>query len=175
MDESTYICKLKKRSTIIWPFNIIKRRHENLCWIDPHFCPHNTPWIDPNFWGVLLSNSQNFEEHNGGRTRKATRNEIWKIRRCCSLETVLLEMENNLHWSITQDLSSPTAYPLKLRPFSFFSIFQRSNPRPFSCFLHSSTSAFPTSQWTTKQAVHCDSLNVWKPKWNGLSLHRICS
>ena len=119
MDESTYICKLKKRSTIIWPFNIIKRRHENLCWIDPHFCPHNTPWIDPNFWGVLLSNSQNFEEHNGGRTRKATRNEIWKIRRCCSLEAMLLEMEHNLHWSLTQDLSRRTAYPLKPRPFSF--------------------------------------------------------
>ena len=96
-----------------------QKRHENLCWLDPHFCPCHTPWIDPNFWGVLPSNSQIFEEHTGGRTRKATRNEIWKIRRCCSLEAVLLEMENNLHWSLTQDLSSPTAYPLKPRPFSF--------------------------------------------------------
>ena len=97
-----------------------QKRHENLRRLDHNFCPCYTPWIDPNFGGVLPSNSQIFEKHTGGRTRKATKNKIWKIRRCCSLEAVLLEMENNLHWSLTQDLSSPTAYPLKLRPFSFF-------------------------------------------------------
>ena len=165
MDESTYICKLKKRSTIIWPFNIIKRRHENLCWIDPHFCPHNTPWIDPNFWGVLLSNSQNFEEHNGGRTRKATRNEIWKIRRCCSLEAMLLEMEHNLHWSLTQDLSRRTAYPLKPRPFSFS--LQYSAPT----LDHLVVSDIPAPQLFPKLCNQVRSLSLFR--WRTLTLLNI--